>query len=246
MTAIVHDELLPEAGMDREDMLAVQDRVRSIATFVDDHRIPRPLTPETIVGGLDLAFDGDDAVAAAVAMQDGSVIERAHVRLPVALPYIPGLLAFREAQPMVDAIATLDVDPDIFLCDGNGRIHFREAGLATHVGTILDTPTIGVAKRLLCGELSPGRSQPYDTGVRVPIVPDDAVEGDVDEPLGYAVQTRQWDRPGQSINPVYVSPGHRIGAETAADIVLECTAGYKLPEPIRQADQLAGSIAHEG
>lgn len=238
-------EVLPATDMDRESMLALQARVRELARFSDDSTTPDTVGPETIIVGVDLAFVGDDAIAAAVAIRDNEPLEHTVVREPVAIPYIPGLLAFREAGPMLAAITRLDVELDLLLVDGNGRIHPREAGLATHVGVALDRPAIGVAKSLLCGELSDAPDAPLTVGTRVPIAPDDSMDG-ASGPLGYAVQTRQWDRPDRAINPVYVSPGHRVSADTAVDLVFDCLDGYKLPEPIRRADHLAGVRADEG
>ena len=235
---IQHPELLPDATMDRADMLAVQASVRERAIFDDGFESPG--SNGTVVGA-DLAFDDDEAVAAAVAMRDDEQIDEAVVRRPISIPYIPGLLAFREAGPMIRAIAALDVSWDVLLCDGNGRIHPRQAGLATHIGVTIDRPTIGVAKSLLCGELVDPPPEPYPEGTTIPIVADD----DAETVIGYAVQTRQWDREDRSINPVYVSPGHRMSAEQATDLVMSCTAGYKLPEPIRKADQLASRAARE-
>lgn len=232
---VANPEFLPDASMDQEEMLALQAAVRERARFSDDIA----WSPDDTVVGVDLAFDGDDAVAAAVAIRAGEVVERSVVREPVAIPYIPGLLAFREAAPMITAITGLDSEWSLLLCDGNGRIHPREAGLATHVGVTLGCPAIGVAKSLLCGKLVDPPPEPWPTDTTVPI------RDDADRPLGYAVQTRQWDQRTRSINPIYVSPGHRVSSEGAVDIVKGLTAGYKLPEPIRAADHLADETARE-
>lgn len=236
--SVARPPLVPEPGMDREEMLEMQDRIRHEAVFTDD--LDGDLA-DLCLGGVDLAFPDEDALAAAVSMVDGEIVDRATVRRPVALPYIPGLLAFREAGPLLKAVTTLDPPPDVLLCDGNGRIHPREAGIGTHVGLALDLPTVGVAKSLLCGELVDPPDTPFPVGTRIPI----RSETDPEVSLGYAVQTRQWDRPDRHINPVYVSPGHRVSDETAVELVYQSTAGYKLPEPIRAADHLANERAHE-
>lgn len=240
---LARPELRPESGMSRDAMEALQTRVREQAVFEDSPRTPTEITGETVVGGIDIAFVGEDAVATCVAMQGGELREAATVRRPVALPYIPGLLAFREAGPMLAAIERISVDLDLLFCDGNGRIHPREAGLATHLGVAIDAPTLGVAKGLLCGQCRDAPPEPFAGGTRVPIVADESMTAPAGEIVGYAVQTRQWEAAGRHINPVYVSPGHLIGPKTAADRALEATAGYKLPEPIRTADRLAGEQA---
>jgi deoxyribonuclease V len=195
-----------------------------------------------LVAGVDQAFVGDRAVSAVVLLRDGAVVERASAVEPVELPYVPGLLSFREGGAVIAALAALDREPDVVLVDGSGRIHFREAGLATHVGVTLDLPTVGVAKSLLCGR--PRESldgQRLSAGARVAIEADDEVTAPGGTVIGYAVQTRQFEG-DRHVNPLYVSPGHRTGAETAATLVERCTAGYKLPEPTRLADAYADDL----
>lgn len=229
--------LVPDPSLDREGMLALQRRVGELAQFEDV--AVEGLGDAPLVAGVDTAFPDEDAVSAVVAMRGDEVVERTCVRTALAFPYIPGLLAFREAGPILEALATLRCSPDVILCDGNGRIHQRQAGIATHLGVILDIPAVGVAKSLLCGRLDGGPEAPYPEGTSVPVVADDRVEAPDGTLLGYAVQTRQWADREPAINPVFASPGHRVSAETAADLALETCAGYKLPEPIRQADRLA-------
>jgi deoxyribonuclease V len=112
---------------------------------------------------------------------------------------------------------------------------------------ILDLPNVGVAKNLLCGR--PADSvDGLTVGSQVPIYADDDVEAvgrhpaDPDTLIGHAVQTRQYDSPKRHVNPLYVSPGHRMSASTAADLVLSLSAGYKLPEPTRLADAYADEV----
>ena len=223
-----------------------------------------------VVVGVDQAFltpdDGEDrAVSAAVAIRDGEVIEYASATTPLSIPYIPGLLAFREGEPMLAALDALAAEPDLLVCDGSGRIHFREAGIATHVGVLLDVPSVGVAKSLLCGEPDESTDE-RPAGWRTPIRADESVEtaavdGDtaaadtaaVDSPdadplaapvIGHAFQSRQYPN-SRRVNPLYVSPGHRVSAETTVDLVDALCAGYKLPEPTRIADAYADVAKRE-
>ncbi|WP_424019646.1 endonuclease V [Halorientalis pallida] len=260
----VHPDFVPDASLDREEMEALQREIADAAVFEDDfdfdpnrvcadRETGQRTLGETdsssddgpVVVGVDQAFlDDDRAVSALVALQDGEVIERAHAVAPTEIPYIPGLLSFREGGAILAGFRNLAVEPDIAFFDGSGRIHFREAGLATHVGVTLDLPSVGVAKNLLCGR-PVASTDGLAEGERVGIEAD----GDVTAPdgtvIGYAVQSRQYDSPNQYINPLIVSPGHRVGAETAADLVLACSAGYKLPEPTRLADQYADDLKAE-
>ncbi|AGN01819.1 endonuclease V [Salinarchaeum sp. Harcht-Bsk1] len=224
-----------------------------------DGKSSSPVTDELpIVAGIDQAFqasDGsqagpgefDEAVSAVVAMQDGEVIERVFAASPLEIPYVPGLLSFREGRSILAALAELSVEPDVLLLDGSGRIHFREAGIATHIGVTVDVPAVGVAKSLLCGtprwaDAGVAGGEPLDAGTIVPIAADDSMETPPGTIVGAAVQTRQFASGNRSINPLYVSPGHRVGWETAAQIALATAGEYKLPEPIRLADQWVGEL----
>ena len=244
----MRERFRPDPDLRREEMAALQREIAREARFADDlpfdpDRIGDPDGP--LVAGVDQAFLDDRAVSAVVVLRGGTgpVVERTSAVSPLSIPYVPGLLAFREGGPILDALDALEVDPDLFLFDGSGRIHFREAGLATHVGVLLDAPAVGVAKSLLCGTPR-GSVEGLPAGARVPIEADDRMEatppGTV---VGYAYQSRQFD--SGRINPLYVSPGHRISAETAVDCVAACGGGYKLPEPTRLADAHADALKAE-
>lgn len=277
---IVHPELVPNPGADRETMEAQQRTIGERAVFEDafefdleavsmpepisaspssqstaastlisaSARAPRPDSaepsdgpePGPIVVGVDQAFLDEEALSAVVAVRDGQVIETACGRTSLEIPYIPGLLSFREGGPIIEALAQLTVDPDLLVLDGNGRIHFRQAGIATHVGVLFDTPAIGVAKNLLCGSVTRPIEGPLAAGTKIPIEADESVETAPGTIIGYVYQTRQFENPDRRyVNPVYVSPGHRVSAETAVSLVEATSAGYKLPEPTRLADQAA-------
>ncbi|MFB6229186.1 MAG: endonuclease V [Halobacteriales archaeon] len=239
-------EYVPDPSLTTEEMERLQREIATVARFSDDPPID-PASPG-VVAGVDQAFLDDWAVSAIVALEDGEVIERASAVSPLSLSYVPGLLSFREGGPIIDAARELDCEPDLLLFDGSGRIHYRQAGLATHMGVVLDTPSVGVAKGLLCG--TPRRStEELPEGTRVPIDSDGDVERvgntegpQVDDPIGHAVQTRQYDSSNRHVNPVYVSPGHRVGAASAADHAEAQCVGYKLPEPIRLADAHADEV----
>ena len=250
-------EFRPDPALSRAEMEDLQRDIADAATFADD----LPFDPDAVsvddpveadgsgtqrlgassnspvVVGVDQAFLEERAVSAIVAIQDGAVVERVHAVTPLSIPYVPGLLAFREGGPILAAFEALSVDPDLAVFDGSGRIHFRQAGIATHIGVMLDLPSIGVAKNLLCG--TPAESiDDRPVGWSTPIAADSSVEAPEGTVIGHAYQSRQWDR-DQSINPLYVSPGHRVSASTTVDLVESLCAGYKLPEPTRLADRAA-------
>ncbi|WP_256298822.1 endonuclease V [Haloarchaeobius salinus] len=237
-------EFVPDPAASRAEMTAQQRDIADAATFADDFAFDcDAVGTDTgpLVAGVDQAFLDDRAVSAIVVTRGDSVVERAHAVSPLSIPYIPGLLSFREGNPILAAFEELETEPDCVLFDGSGRIHFRQAGLATHIGVVLDIPSVGVAKNLLCGTPE-ASTDGLRAGERVGIDAD----GDVDAPagtrIGYAVQTKQYDSPNRHVNPLYVSPGHRVSAETAADWTLATSAGYKLPEPTRLADAHAADV----
>ena len=186
-----------------------------------------PLQHARLVAGVDVGIKGDVAHAAVVVLTypDLRPVEQATFEGPVTFPYIPGLLAFREAPAVLAAIARLRQQPDVFILDGQGRAHPRRFGIACHVGLWLDRPTIGCAK----SKLYPYGRQPEpgpSPGDRVPLK-------DGRDVIGVAVRTR----PGT--NPLYISVGHQIDLDSAVHFVLTCLKGYRLPEPTRLAHRAA-------
>ncbi|MFU1781833.1 endonuclease V [Haloarcula japonica] len=258
----IHPGFVPDPSLSQAEMEELQRDIAEAARFEDDlgfspQGIARPgdapgvdqttlstsdddPTDPPLVAGVDQAFVDDKAVSAVVVLQNGEVVERVSAVKRTEIPYIPGLLSFREGGAILAAFAELETDPDVVLVDGSGRIHFREAGLATHIGVTLDVPAVGVAKSLLCGTPERSLDETYPEGTRIPIAADDSVKTCPDGTvIGHALQTRQYDSPNRYINPLIVSPGHRVSASTAADIVETTADGYKLPEPTRLADSYA-------
>ncbi len=227
---------------DHEAMKRMQTAIAEAAIFDDASAItPESIRRgETLVAGIDQSFPGDRAVSAVVVLRGAEVIARASAVKPQSMPYVPGLLAFREGPPILAALESLDVEPDLLVFDGSGRIHYREAGIATHAGVCFDIPSIGITKNLLCGR----PTAPIDelaVGEAVPIEADDSMCSPNGTVVGYAYQSRQYPNSNR-INPIYVSPGHRLSAETALEFVKACGGEYKLPRPIRLADRYADEL----
>jgi deoxyribonuclease V len=191
-------------------------------------RIPtEPVPAPRTVAGLDISYvkDSDRVVAAAVVVDAGTldVIEEVVVEGAVAFPYVPGLLAFREIPMLLRALDGLTTPVDLLLCDGQGLAHPRRCGVACHLGVITGLPAVGCAKNHLVGE----HDEPGPTrGDRAALVDG----GDV---LGCALRTQD------GVRPVYVSPGHLIGVDQAADAVLGLCARFRLPDPVRRADHIS-------
>ncbi len=153
-------------------------------------------------------------------------VERASAVSPLQFPYIPGLLSFREVPVLLAALAKLKRCPDLMYCDGQGYAHPRRLGLASHLGVLLDRPTIGCAKSLLIGTHA---ALGEKAGSWVPLMD----EEDRGECIGAALRTRD------SVRPIFVSPGHRISLETAIRLTLAVSDGYRIPRPTRDADHFA-------
>jgi deoxyribonuclease V len=196
---------------------------RRLASAVRTTPLPDPV--ET-VAGVDVSVRDDTAQAAVAVLRlpDLAVVDEAVCRCEVPFPYVPGLLSFREMPAVLPALEKLGATPDVFVTDSHGRAHPRRFGLACHLGVLLDVPTIGIAKSILVG--TPGGDLGPEKGHRVPLVDDG-------ETVGTVLRTRT------DVNPVYVSVGHRCRLRDAADLMLDCSPTYKIPEPTRQAHRLS-------
>ncbi len=179
------------------------------------------------IAGIDLSPPDSDGIATGAAVvlsyPELEVVEVQVSNGRLTFPYVPGLLSFREAPLLLETIRKLSIMPDLILVDGQGVAHPRRFGIASHIGVLLDIPTIGCAKSRLCGgHETPGNER----GSHAELI-------DKDEVIGVALRTKQGTR------PVYVSIGHRVDLETAVFWALECCRGYRLPEPTRLAHMAA-------
>ncbi|MEW6755990.1 MAG: deoxyribonuclease V [Candidatus Latescibacterota bacterium] len=186
---------------------------------------PLPREPRWIAGA-DVHVRGAQATAAVVvlALPELRPEEVRTAARALRFPYVPGLLSFREAPVIAAACAELERAPDLLLVDGQGIAHPRRLGLASHLGLLLERPTIGCAKSCLCGQgPGPGQERGSWSALRAG-----------DEVVGAALRTRA------RVRPVFVSVGHRITLQEAIGWVLATTGRYRLPEPLRLAHQAAG------
>lgn len=183
----------------------------------------------TLIAGVDAGFPKETARAAiAVLTYPGfEVVETAVAEIPVAFPYVPGLLSFREAPAVLAAFERLETTPHLVIVDGQGLAHRRRFGIACHLGVLLDIPTIGSAKSLLVGRHAP---VPEEAGATVDLI-------DKGEVIGAVVRTRA------RVKPLYVSIGHRIDLPTAVRFILATCRRYRLPEPQRAAHNAASGYA---
>jgi deoxyribonuclease V len=203
------------------EAIAIQESLR--------HQVIRAdrFEPLQTVAGVDVGFEGDGAItrAAVVVLRFPGMepVATSVIRRPTTFPYVPGLLSFREAPAVLEALDRLERLPNLLICDGQGIAHPRRLGLASHLGLCANLPTIGAAKSRLIG-----RHEPVgEARGAVQLLWDD------DEVIGAALRTRKGAR------PLYISIGHRISLESAIRLILACTGVYRLPEPTRQAHRLA-------
>ncbi|WP_027349970.1 deoxyribonuclease V [Halotalea alkalilenta] len=185
-----------------------------------------------LVAGVDVGFERDPVEpeniltrAAVVVLEYPTLtlVERVLHRAPTTMPYVPGLLSFRELPAVLEAFAQLERRPDLVMVDGQGIAHPRRLGIASHLGLWLDLPTIGVGKSRLCGQHD---EPPAQRGAWTELI-------DRGEVIGAVLRSRE------GVKPLYVSIGHRLGLESSLGWVVACLTRYKLPEPTRQADRLA-------
>jgi deoxyribonuclease V len=175
------------------------------------------------IAGLDVSVNkANEAVAVAVVLNypELNVVETAVAKGKVSFPYIPGLLSFREVPLTIEAFAKLSLDPDLVMVDGQGIAHPRRIGLASHLGLVLNKPTIGCAKSPLFGVFK----EPENEAARFTNIEDK--DGHI---IGAVVRTRT------GVKPLFISIGHKIDLPSAVRWVLKCCRNYRLPEPTRQA-----------
>ncbi len=213
----------PDAAAARRAQTALADRVVREDAFGEVR----------LLGGVDVSnnrFDPEQRVFAAVvalSFPGLRVVETAGAAARAAMPYVPGLLGFREVPALLAAWEKLRSKPDLVLVDGHGVAHPRRLGIAAHLGVVLDVPAIGVAKSVLVGAEDP--PLPDEAGAETPLV----WRG---ERIGTALRTRR------RANPLYVSVGHRVSLGTAVAWVRRATNTYRLPEPTRHAHLAANAL----
>ena len=181
------------------------------------------------IAGVDVAISPDKRqLVAAVVVLDKHLhtIERRFAVAETKFPYVPGYLSFREGPVVMAALAKLQEPADLLIFDGQGWAHPRRLGLASHIGLLINTPSIGAAKSRLIGEH--GRLG-LRKGAVTPLL-------DGGEQIGTVVRTRR------AVRPIYVSVGHRISLDAAVKWVLRCSPQYRVPEPTRSADHWVGEL----
>lgn len=219
-------DALPAWTGDTAALRALQDELARKVVLRDG--FAKPLRT---VAGFDVGFEDAGATtrAAAVLLDADTleVIDQQVARLPTRMPYIPGLLSFRELPALLEALAKLGRAPDLAFIDGHGIAHPRRLGIAAHFGVATNLPCIGVARKILVGEARMALHEMR--GAFTPL-------RDGREQIGWLLRSK----PG--CLPLLVSSGHRVAMASAPELVMRYVTRYRIPEPIR----LAGHLASRG
>ncbi len=181
------------------------------------------------VAGIDCSYDINNNISFAVVtvMRLDALLplETVRAQLPTGFPYIPGLLSFREIPVVLEALRLLPQLPDLLMVDGQGIAHPRRLGIAAHLGVLLDWPAIGVAKSLLTGRYREPGLHKGDNSM--------LLDNKSGERIGTVLRSKD------KVNPLFISPGHRVSHDKALELTLQCLVKHRLPEPTRIADKIS-------
>ena len=178
------------------------------------------------IAGADVAAAGEYLLSciAVFSFPDLRLLHDSYAKSRMAMPYVTGFLSYRELPVLVRAYKQINQKPHLILVDGQGIAHPRRLGLASHLGVVLNIPTIGCAKSHLFGEyVMPGLKRGSYASMR-----------SGRERIGIVLRTRD------NVRPLFVSPGHLVDICDCLRIVLKATTRYRIPEPIRYAHKMAG------
>lgn len=180
------------------------------------------------VAGADAAITGNTVIAAVCLFTYPQLekVDESIVTKTTDFPYIPGFLSFRESPALIEAITGLKHKPDAIIVDGQGIAHPRRIGIASHIGVLLDTVTIGAAKSRLIGRYEEPLMEKYCRSVLF----------DGKERIGAVLRSRT------GVKPLFISPGHLIDIDGAVEVVLNCLSRYRLPQPTHCAHNAAAAF----
>ncbi len=215
------------------DLSAKEARVLQ-TELVDKLILDGDLSEPTLIAGVDVSYEkaSNLSYAGVVVFRypELEIVERKSAVLSTPFPYVPGLLTFREGPATLAAFEKIECDPDLLVFDGHGQAHPKGFGIAAHMGLLLDKPSIGCAKKKLCGAYDEPGPQPKDS---TPIIYKDKT-------IGTVVRTKE------KVKPVFVSAGHRISLPKAVEYILATCRGYRLPEVTRQAHLYVNRVRQAG
>lgn len=198
----------------------IQEKLRSSI------RLERLSAPR-IIAGVDVSCNRFDPILYAgivvVSFPDLRILETAFAKQKGTFPYVPGYLSFREIPVVLEAFKKMKTQPDVLCVDGQGVAHPRSLGIATHLGLVLDIPSVGFAKSILYGRGPEPKSEVTSFEY--------LLDPRTNERIGAQVRTKS------NTKPMIISPGHRVTVDDAIELALATTRGYRVPEPTRRAHQ---------
>ncbi len=205
--------------------------LRKVQEGIGNRVIVNDNTPRKIqtIGGFDIAYTKDYGYACGVVLdyETFGIIEKKVIKAKIDFPYVSTFLSFREAPSVINVYNELRKEPDVIMVNGHGIMHPARAGLASHVGVMLDKPSIGVAQNNLIGDFK----FPSDTMDFNQIT----FKGNH---IGWVLKSKEGS------DPIFISPGHKVSMERSLGITKHCIKENKLPEPIRIAHYFADKEAH--
>ena len=224
-----------ESNYSEEEFLRQQNELRKRINIADTFE----RSSLKHVAGVDLAYwkhDNEEYAVCCIVVIDYNtheVVEKQHFSGIINVPYMPGFLAFRELPLVMKTAQLLEHTPDLFIFDGNGYLHPRHMGIATHASFYLEKPTIGIAKTYFRVDKKTDYTEPENEPGRYT---DIMIDGEV---YGRALRTHR------DVKPVFVSVGNGISLDTACEIAIKLTEKEShIPLPTRLAD-LETHIARE-
>ncbi|MCE6990860.1 deoxyribonuclease V [Dyadobacter sp. CY323] len=220
---LIQNAPTPESNYDQLTISEATVIQRGLIKFLKLNPLNKPITS---IAGADISLSvHDEAVYAGMVIlsfPDLQPVSYSLVKSSTTFPYVPGYLAFREIPSLLKAYEQIPIKPDIVMFDGNGILHARRMGIASHFGVLTDTATLGCAKSKLAGKYDePGENKG-----------DFTVVIDRSEQIGYAVRTKN------NVKPVFISPGNNMNLQDSLTIALKCVGKHRLPEPTRRAHEM--------
>lgn len=210
-----------EVGIDLEQLKAEQEQLAKKLKLKKKDCIN--INNINTIAGCDCSFIPHQIIASIVAVDTNmEVVEEKFVITPMRFPYIPGFLAYRELPAMLKCYEKLESSPDVFMVNGNGILHPRGLGFASHFGLVVQKPTIGIAKNLFFGKIK--NSKVYINS----------------EVMAESLATKKGSK------PIYISQGNMIGLESAVELVKRCLRKpHKFPEPLALAHLYSKKVQKE-
>ena len=217
------DRMRSKLSKEHEEKLRrLQKRIAKKVILKDE--FPKPIKT---ISGFDLALSNDKTVVTGVVLDYKSlyVKEIKSLIINLSFPYVPTFLTFREGPPIIKVYKKLKIKPDIVMINGQGICHPLFCGIASHVGVLLDVPSIDVAQSRLVGK--------YKEPIKVETYSSIKYKN---KKVGYAYKSKE------NCKPIIISQGHKVSVDTSLKITKKCIKNHKLPEPIFLAHKISNKI----